>query len=168
MAAKKPRTRRIMEPHEANETTPCESCRKRAHELTAGQGHARNTVESLKRERELEAMRRRQPFQPDARPRNRVTGARAAARARGAGTGRSRDRGGRVGARQAPTSWSLPGRKSVHEEAVEKLKIHRLVDVAKHSMGSRRIFHVRRACRRHRDYGYPGILFPQERYQLPT
>ena len=48
--------------HDPNETTPCESCEidllimKRAHELTAEQGHAKNIMESLKQEVELEAM----------------------------------------------------------------------------------------------------------------
>jgi hypothetical protein len=72
MAGKKRRTRRIMEPHEADEKTPCESCRidllilKRAHELTVEQGHATNIVQSLQNEAALEAMWRRpskrQPF----------------------------------------------------------------------------------------------------------
>ena len=40
-----------VDPHEPNETTPCESCRidllilKRAHELTVEQGHARHDGE---------------------------------------------------------------------------------------------------------------------------
>ena len=56
-----------VDPHDPNETTPCESCRidllilQRAHELTAEQGHATNIIESLKQERELEAMWERRP-----------------------------------------------------------------------------------------------------------
>lgn len=59
-----------VDPHDPAETTPCESCRidlmilKRAEELTAEQGHARNIMESLKQERELEAMWRRRSRRP--------------------------------------------------------------------------------------------------------
>jgi hypothetical protein len=65
------RRRRIpdprVDPHEANETTPCEFCQidlrilQRARELEAEQGHATNIVESLQQEDELEAMWTRRP-----------------------------------------------------------------------------------------------------------
>jgi hypothetical protein len=51
-----------VDPHDPNETTPCESCRidlmilQRARELEAEQGHARNIIESLQHEQELEKM----------------------------------------------------------------------------------------------------------------
>ena len=56
-----------VDPHEADETTPCESCLidlrilQRARELKAEQGHAMNIVESLQQEDELELMWSRPP-----------------------------------------------------------------------------------------------------------
>ena len=56
-----------VDPHEADETTPCESCLielrilQRARELKAEQGHAMNIVESLQQEDELESMWSRRP-----------------------------------------------------------------------------------------------------------
>jgi hypothetical protein len=56
-----------VDPHEVDETTPCESCLidlrilQRALELEAEQGHATNIVESLQQEDELEAMWTRRP-----------------------------------------------------------------------------------------------------------
>jgi hypothetical protein len=56
-----------VDPHEADETTPCESCLielrilQRARELEAEQGHAMNIVESLQQEDELESMWSRRP-----------------------------------------------------------------------------------------------------------
>ena len=56
-----------VDPHEADETTPCESCLielrilQRARELEAEQGHAMNIVESLRQEDELESMWSRRP-----------------------------------------------------------------------------------------------------------
>jgi hypothetical protein len=59
-----------VDPHEVDETEPCESCRidlmilRRAHELQAEQGHARNIAESLEQEQELERMWRRRARRP--------------------------------------------------------------------------------------------------------
>jgi hypothetical protein len=63
------RDRRV-DPHDADEKTPCVSCRidlrilQRARELEAEQGHAMNIVESLRQEDELEAMWRRRGRRP--------------------------------------------------------------------------------------------------------
>jgi hypothetical protein len=56
-----------IDPHDPNETTPCESCQielmilQRARELEAERGHARNIMDSLRQENELDAMWRRRP-----------------------------------------------------------------------------------------------------------
>jgi hypothetical protein len=62
MAGKRRQPDPRVDPHDPNETTPCESCRidlhilGRARPLEAEQGHARNIVVSLRQESELEAM----------------------------------------------------------------------------------------------------------------
>lgn len=59
-----------VDPHEAHETTPCESCQmdlrilQRAQELTAEQGDSRNIMDSFRQEQELEAMWRRRSKRP--------------------------------------------------------------------------------------------------------
>jgi hypothetical protein len=60
MAGKRPRPDPRVDPHDPDETTPCESCQidlhilAHARQLEAEQGHARNIMDSLRRESELE------------------------------------------------------------------------------------------------------------------